>query len=178
MISEELQVILDNHKKWLESYGKKGENADLSRANLSNANLSQADLSGANLSNANLSQADLRRADLSGADLSNANLSDADLRRADLSGADLSNADLRGVDLRGANLRRADLRGVDLRGANLDFSCFPLWCGGTAFTVDKKIVQQVLAHLCSLIVDEETKAELDKIRDFAKLSHRAKECGL
>lgn len=39
-------------------------------------------------------------------------------------------------------------------------------------------MQQVLAHLCSLVVDDETKAELDKIRDFAKQSHRANDCGI
>jgi hypothetical protein len=61
-----------------------GERIDLSGANLSDANLRDADLSGANLRGANLSDANL-----SGADLSGANLSDANLRGANLSGADL-----------------------------------------------------------------------------------------
>jgi hypothetical protein len=47
------------------------------------------DLSRADLSRANLSGADLSRANLSGADLSGANLSGADLSRANLSGANL-----------------------------------------------------------------------------------------
>ena len=66
--------------------------ADLSCANLSGANLSCADLSGANLSGANLSCANLSRANLSCADLSCANLSGANLSRANLSCADLSGA--------------------------------------------------------------------------------------
>jgi len=53
------------------------ERADLSRANLSVADLSRADLSGANLS-----VADLSRANLSGANLSRANLKEA--KNADL----------------------------------------------------------------------------------------------
>jgi uncharacterized protein YjbI with pentapeptide repeats len=80
--------------------------------------------------------------------------------------------------LRDANLTRADLRDANLQGANLDFSAFPLWCGGTRFAADDKLIAQVLAHLCSLKVSDKARAELDKIRDFAKTSHRAMECGL
>ena len=69
---------------------------------LSGANLSGADLSDANLRCANLSDADLSDADLRRADLSDADLSDADLRRADLSDANLSDADLRRADLSGS----------------------------------------------------------------------------
>ena len=83
MTKEELSLILDKHKKWLND-DHDGERADLSDANL-------------------------RGADLSGADLSRADLSDADLRGADLSDADLSDANLRGADLSGADLRHADL---------------------------------------------------------------------
>jgi len=58
--------------------------ADLSYANLRNANLSYADLSYANLRNANLSYADL----------SYANLRDANLRNANLNGANFNNTEL------------------------------------------------------------------------------------
>ena len=61
---QELDKILDNHKLWLSSGGKKGE-----RANLSYADLSYADLRNADLSSANLSYANLRNADLSSANL-------------------------------------------------------------------------------------------------------------
>ncbi len=73
--------------------------ADLSEANLFRADLSRADLAEADLSGANLSEANLFRADLSGADLSEANLTEADLSEADLSEANLSRADLSGADL-------------------------------------------------------------------------------
>ena len=68
---EELQEILQKHKKWL-SNEEGGERADLS-----DANLRSADLSYANLSSANLSYANLRSADLSYANLRSANLSGA-----------------------------------------------------------------------------------------------------
>ena len=68
MKQEELQEILDAHKKWIN-----GEDGG----------------AGADLFGADLSGADLRRANLSGADLFGANLRDADLSGADLSGADL-----------------------------------------------------------------------------------------
>ncbi len=64
------------------------------RADLRRANLSGADLREANLMRADLSGADLREADLREADLWRANLREADLREADLSGADSRRADL------------------------------------------------------------------------------------
>ncbi|HDU0359667.1 TPA: pentapeptide repeat-containing protein [Listeria monocytogenes] len=119
MNQEELDIILENHGKWLRNEG--GEKADLSNADLKNtnlrfANLRHADLRRADLSGANLRHADLRRADLSYANLSYADLSYANLRRADLRGADL-----RGADLSNVNLSNANFRGVDLSDANLNW---------------------------------------------------------
>ena len=92
--------------------------------------------------------------------------------RADLRGADLSGADLREADLSGANLR-----GADLREADFDFSCFPLWCGGSKFKCDTRLVYQLLAHICTLdFPDDEGIKEL--IMPFAVKSHRAKDLGL
>ncbi len=107
------------------------------------------------------------RADLRGATLSGANLRGADLCWADMRVATLSGADLRGADLSGANLR----------GADLDFSCFPLWCGGSKFKCDTKLVYQLLAHICTLEFDD---AEGIKtlIMPFAVKSHRAEDLGL
>ncbi|EMX9418999.1 pentapeptide repeat-containing protein, partial [Listeria monocytogenes] len=72
MKQEELDIILENHEKWLRDEG--GERADLRCADLSNANLRHADLSNADLSNADLSNADLREADLREVNLSYADL--------------------------------------------------------------------------------------------------------
>ena len=81
MTPNELKTILDSHVKWMAS-----EEGGI-RANLSGANLIDADLSGANL----------RGANLRGANLSGANLSDANLRGANLIDANLSDANLRGA---------------------------------------------------------------------------------
>ena len=151
MTSAEIKQVLDSHQKWIneEDGGER-------------ANLREADLSRANLSRANLSEANLSRADLSG---------------ADLRGAAIREADLRGADLSEAALRGADLRGADLRGANLDFSCFPLWCGGSKFKCDTKLVYQLLAHICTLdFLDDEGIKEL--IMPFAQKSHRAQDLGI
>ena len=101
-----------------------------------------------------------------------ANLSGADLREADLSGADLCKANLHGADLRGADLRWANLCEADL-----DFSCFPLWCGGSKFKCDTKLVYQLLAHICTLEFDD-TEGIKDLIMPFAVKSHRAVDLGL
>ena len=113
-----------------------------------------------------------KRASLCGADLRGANLSEADLHDANL-----READLRGADLCGADLRWADLCGADLRGANLDFSCFPLWCGGSKFKCDTKLVYQLLAHICTLEFDD-TEGIKTLIMPFAVRSHRAENLGL
>jgi len=89
----------------------------------------------------------------------------------------LSGANLRGADLRWADLRAANLSGADLRGAALDFSCFPLWCGGSKFQCDTKLVYQILAHICTLEFDD-TKGIKDLIMPFAVKSHRAVDLGL
>jgi uncharacterized protein YjbI with pentapeptide repeats len=81
----------------------------LSGADLSGANLFEADLSGADLRQAGLPEANLYYADLSYANLTEALLSHADLSYVNLTGADLSYANLTGADLRHADLTKADL---------------------------------------------------------------------
>ncbi|PDR24769.1 hypothetical protein A0W00_02575 [Listeria monocytogenes] len=98
MKQEELDIILENHGKWLFNEG--GDRADLSNADLKNTNLRFANLRLADLRGANLSYADLSCADLSGANLRGANLSYADLSCANLSGANLSYADLNWINWR------------------------------------------------------------------------------
>ena len=156
MTNAEIKQVLDLHKKWLNNE-QGGERADLREADLYRTDLSGADLRGA----------DLREADLRG----------ADLRRADLRWADLRWADLSKADLRWADLRWANLRGTNLRGADLDFSCFPLWCGGSKFKCDTKLVYQLLAHICTLEFDD-TEGIKTLIMPFAVKSHRAVDLGL
>ena len=102
MYKKELERILAEHKRWIETDDMEGSRANLGGADLRNADLRNADLWGADLRNADLRNADLRDADLWGADLRNADLRDANLWGANLGGADLRNADLRNADLRNA----------------------------------------------------------------------------
>lgn len=83
-----------------------------------------------------------------------------------------------------ANLRYANLRDADLSGANLDFSCFPLWCGGLDVHLDDKQAIQLLYHLVRNVqYSENTSAELKalllqpQIIDKANQFHRVEECG-
>ena len=102
MNADELNKILDEHEKWLNS--DSGKCANLRGANLYGADLRSADLRCANLYGAILGGADLRGANLYGADLRSADLRCANLYGANLYGADLRSADLGGADLRCANL--------------------------------------------------------------------------
>jgi hypothetical protein len=118
--------------------------------------------------------ANLSLADLSGADLSGADLSRADLSGADLTGANILRADLSRADLTGANISGANLSGANLTGANLDYSCFPLWCGGSNFKTDMKLIRQILAHLSTLKCEDEAWPALRAaILPEALKSHRA-----
>ncbi|MCM46830.1 hypothetical protein DSD43_14730 [Listeria monocytogenes] len=60
MKQEELDIILENHGKWLRDEG--GERADLTGADLRHANLTNADLRHTNLSNADLRHTNLSNA--------------------------------------------------------------------------------------------------------------------
>ena len=82
------------------------------------------------------------------------------------------------ADLKWANLERADLKW-----ANLDFSCLPLWCGSLKANFDDRQLVQIAYHLVkaglnSNNASEETKAELEKLIDFANKFHRVSECGV
>ena len=119
MTKEEINEILELHRKWL-IHNKDGKRADfreedLREINLREAVLCEADLNKADLQDADLRQTILQNADLSWSNLMKANLQDADLSWANLSGANLIDADLRGANLWEANLQDANLNGVDLR---------------------------------------------------------------
>jgi uncharacterized protein YjbI with pentapeptide repeats len=93
-------------------------------------------------------------------------------------------ANLRYANLRYADLRDADLRYADLSNANLDFSAFPLWCGGLDVNIDDKIATQLLYHLVRNVqfsknTSDEMKAifRLKTVVEQANKFHRVEECG-
>jgi uncharacterized protein YjbI with pentapeptide repeats len=142
----ELDAILSENTKSVNSGGRLGTqgvliHADLHGAELANRDLRGLDLTGANLDGANLTganlvspeqgltdltQASLRGARLNGAHLKGAYLGGEDLQHtgADLTGADLTNADLEDADLTnavltGAILKDAALAGTQFQNADL-----------------------------------------------------------
>ena len=177
MTQEELNMILDKHRKWLNDE-EGGERANLYRANLCGANLCGANLGGATLFGADLNRANLYRANLCGANLGGADLCGANLCGADLYRADLCGANLCGATLFGADLNRANLYRADLCGANLDYSCWPLWCGSLDVKVDARIARQLAYHFCRLDCDDPEYLEARKaIAEFANGFHRVDERG-
>ncbi len=106
------------------------EGADLTEADLSNASIIK-ELDGANLTRAQLDGADLtdvllRRAYLNDSDLTNANLKRANLREANLEDADLTGADLSEADLEGAT--GVTVEELEEQAASLETAIMP---GGT-----------------------------------------------
>ena len=112
----DLEIIFEEHRDWVESGGRRGRQADLSRLNLE-----AADLTGTNLQNALLNEAVLK-----GADLLLTDLQGASMLRANLAGANLLGARLRDANLQGAMLEGATgLLAAELAGTNLTFAKLP-----------------------------------------------------
>jgi hypothetical protein len=93
---------------------------DLTGANLLGVFLEQADLTGALLRRTNLTRAWLFTADLTGAQLVGANLTEAQLIGTELIGANLIEANLTDAKLAAANLTEAWLEEAKLTGAYLE----------------------------------------------------------
>jgi uncharacterized protein YjbI with pentapeptide repeats len=91
--------------------------AEVTRSDLSGASLEGADLRGANLSVSRCMKANLTGARLQRADLYEVNFGDALLRNVDLTGAIALKVALRGTDLTDAIFTDVDLYRADLRGA-------------------------------------------------------------
>ncbi|MGD1807163.1 pentapeptide repeat-containing protein [Dapis sp. BLCC M126] len=100
------------------------QRADLFRATLSKAKMPDSMLIKANLSSAKLIETDLHRANLreasfTGADLGSADLSEANLYRAHLSKVKAEGATFQSSDLRESNWQGANLSGANFSRANL-----------------------------------------------------------
>ena len=98
----------------------------------------------------------------------------------------LSSGGLRGerANLERANLRGANLIDANLIDANLDFSCWPLWCGGLNVHIDDRQATQMLYHLVKNVqYSKNTSKELKKLcmlKSIVKKAnefHRVDECG-
>ncbi len=117
---EQIQVLRRSVKEWNEWRSRNLQEhvnlrgADLSGADLHDANLSRTDLTGVCFRKANLQRANLSKTWLRGANFIN-----ADLSWADLSQSDLATAIFGGADLRGANLLRASVWETLFADANL-----------------------------------------------------------
>src|SRR5437660_1196511 len=120
---EHLDVLKQGVKIWNQWRDKHRDiRLDLSKANLTGADLFWADLSGANLDGANLQSANLSLANLQSANLTSANLTEANLQSANLTGADLSRTVLVGTNFTDATLMNCHIYGisawsVELKGA-------------------------------------------------------------
>ena len=138
-----LNEILENHNHYLrrDVKGWGSMRANLSKANLSDADLRYANLSRANLTGANLSDTDLRYANLGGA-----NLRYADLCGANLIDANLSGARLRYANLGWANLSCSNLYDTDLRDAK-NIPYIPLECPSEGSFIGWKKINKILIKL-------------------------------
>lgn len=115
LTTEKLELLLAEHRLWLESYGEKGARADFTGFNLSGKNLRGTNLRQVVFRRTRLIWADFSGSDLTGADLSGAVLNHADLSNANLTGAKLRGAVLRRAKLEGTNFHKADVRQADFR---------------------------------------------------------------
>lgn len=98
--------------------------ADLRQANLTRVDLSNADLSDANMDGCSLEATVLESANLSGAAMRGCHMMHASLKSANLERADLTGASLLAADLSWTRLNKTNLTDADLRDADLEVA----WC--------------------------------------------------
>lgn len=140
MTQYELDKTIQLHQKWLNG-DPEGVRANISGANMREANMSEADMSGANM----------RRADMIGANMREANMRRADMHGADMSYANMCDANMNWADMCRANISNADMRDADISGANIDYVTFTLWCGTLHIRIDNRITSQLLYHVLSCV---------------------------
>ncbi len=139
-------------------------------------------LSGLDLRGIDLQESDLQFANLQGTNLQFANLQGTNLRWANLQKANLQESDLQFANLQGTNLQFANLQGTNLRWANLDFAGYELSCKTIGITADRRLVSQLLYHLCRM--DVQACPEWDELRNderviaLANQSHVIRKHGL
>ena len=125
VLPDQVTELITLHRRWVETGGTEGVQADFTGADLSRQDLVAVQLQNAKLGHARLRGADLTRAELADADLAGANLQGAtlhqtDLHRANLAGANFRDAILTGADLTGTRgLLPGRLAGANLAGAKL-----------------------------------------------------------
>ena len=76
----------------------------------------------------------------------------------------------------GNKLNSADLIDADLRGANLDYSSFPLWCGGLYIHLDDRQVIQLLFHTVqNALFSKNTSEDIKRVlsnKELIKLANK------
>lgn len=88
------------------------------------------------------------------------------------------------LETNGKEGERANLRSADLSSADLDYSAFPLWCGGLDVHIDDRQATQLLYHLIHNVkYSKNTSKALKKICRIKSLVnqankfHRVNDCG-
>lgn len=112
---EEFNPLYQEHLLWLED--KEGKRLSIHERDFSHLDLSKLNLSFADLKYNTFRQCDFKSSNLSGADLSNCILYGSDFRLANLYGARLNGNDFYNVDLRNADMRYAEINGSNFRDA-------------------------------------------------------------
>lgn len=92
-------------------------------------------------------------------------------------------ANLSDANLSGANLSDANLSYANLSGADIDYSSYPISCGGLHWHIDDKQGIQFLYHAISNILysqntSDELKKSVSVLVDVCNKFHRVDECGL
>jgi uncharacterized protein YjbI with pentapeptide repeats len=107
---DELNDILGDHRRWLESEGTRGRRANLRGCDLSNRDLFGVVLKMAVLKDIDFSYASLREIDFHKAQIFNTDFTGSDLRAVDFTAARLENVNFQGTNLYPKYFQKADWR--------------------------------------------------------------------
>ena len=115
----QLEVVLQDHQKWIKDVLDPKATSSSGRAKIANSNLSGYDLTGVDLRGAIITDCNFR-----GAILKSANLSAADISHSDFSQSDLSGTNLRKAILKDCHFENTTMDNTDLRFAETSNDSF------------------------------------------------------
>lgn len=107
MTQKELDIILDQHELWLDSFYSKGQKADFTGQ----------DVSGLDFSNRNLFLAKFKNGNCAGANFTKAYCVNAYFKGSNCKAANFEGSNCKGVNFKGSNCKGVNFKGGDFWGA-------------------------------------------------------------
>lgn len=127
---------------------------DMTECRMDMSEFNSCDLSGARLEKVSARRSVFLVCEIESAYAEGSDFSATQFNSCNMDSCDMNNAILHGVQFCRCNTRGMHLNGSDMTGANIDYSAWPMWCGSYGVKVDRRLFEQLVMHLCGVVVDD------------------------